>query len=81
MGSQSDDFRYFIDNHDKLLNCYRDKLIVISDSKVCFAADSFEDALNQAIEGGLELGTFIIQECTEGDSAYTQMFHSRAVFA
>ncbi len=27
-----------------------------------------------------ELGTFLIQECTEGDSAYTQTFHSRVIF-
>ena len=27
-----------------------------------------------------ELGTFLIQECTEGDSAYTETFHSRVIF-
>ncbi len=81
MDKQSDDFKFFIDNHDELLKLYRDKFLVISEKKVLFASDSFDNALDEAIKRGIELGTFIIQECTDGDSAYTQMFHSRAIFA
>lgn len=81
MDNQSQDFNYFINNHDALLHDYRNKFVVISNQKVCCAADTFELALEQALKDGLELGNFIIQQCTEGDSAYTQMFHSRAVFA
>jgi len=81
MDKQSENFKYFIDNHDELLQSYRNKFVVISEKKVLFASDSFDDALNEAIKRGVELGTFIIQECTDGDSAYTQMFHSRVIFA
>lgn len=81
MANQSEDFRYFIENHDKLVNCYNNKFIVISSQNVCYSADTFEDALNLAIANGLKLGSFIIQHCTEGDSAYTQTFHSRPIFA
>lgn len=37
--------------------------------------------LSKALDGGLELGTFIIQLCSEGESGYTQTFHSRVIFA
>ena len=81
MNNQSKDFKYFIDHHDELLMQYRNQYVVVSGQKVCCAADTFELALNKALEKGMEMGSFIIQQCTEGDSAYTQMFHSRAVFA
>ncbi len=81
MCTQSDDFKYFVDNHDELLNCYNNKFIVISNQKVHYAAETFAEALSLAIENGLPMGSFIIQQCTEGDSAYTQTFHSRPLFA
>ena len=81
MCTQSENFKYFLDNHDVLLNRYDNKFIVISNKNVCFAADTFEEALALALDNGMTMGSFIIQQCTEGDSAYTQTFHSRAVFA
>lgn len=78
---QDSDFRFFLENHEKLLAEYAGKFLGIKDSKVLFAKDSFEEALEEAQRLNLELGTFLIQECTEGDSAYTQEFHSRVVFA
>ena len=81
MCSQTDDFKYFVDNHDTLFNLYPNKHLVIQNGKVIIASDTFEDALNKALEKGLELGTFIIQECTEGEEGYTQRFHSRVRFA
>ena len=74
------DFKYFTDNHDDLFGRYPDKYLVIKDESVLFSADSFEDALSFTEKNGLEIGTFLIQYCTEGDSAYTQTFHSRAIF-
>ena len=41
--------------------------------------DTYEEALFETSKVH-ELGTFLIQECTEGDSAYTQTFHSRVIF-
>ena len=78
---QSDDFKFFRENHDVLLKEYFNKSIVIKDRNVLFCGDSFKDALSKALDGGLELGTFIIQLCSEGESGYTQTFHSRVIFA
>ena len=78
---QSDDFKFFRENHDVLLKEYFNKYIVIKDRNVLFCGDSFKDALSKALDGGLELGTFIIQLCSEGESGYTQPFHSRVIFA
>ena len=78
---QSDDFKFFRENHDVLLKEYFNKYIVIKDRNVLFYGDSFKDALSKALDGGLELGTFIIQLCSEGESGYTQTFHSRVIFA
>ena len=78
---QSDDFKFFRENHDVLLKEYFNKYIVIKDRNVLFCGDSFKVALSKALDGGLELGTFIIQLCSEGESGYTQTFHSRVIFA
>lgn len=80
MESNKEDFQYFIDNHDKILEMYPNKFVVIKDKKVLFADDTFEGALEKAVSDGHDVGTFLIQECTEGDSAYTQTYHSRAIF-
>lgn len=80
MGILEDNFKYFTDNHEAILRDYRDKFVVIKDQAVILAEDTFDLALEKATLQGLELGTFLIQECTEGDSGYTQTFHSRAIF-
>ena len=79
--TQSDDFKWFIDNHDRLYNLYPDKNLVIQDKTIVCVGNTFEEALNNALSKGLELGAFIVQECTEGEKGYTQRFSSRVVFA
>ena len=78
---QSEDFRWFVDNHDSLVNLYKDKYVVISNKEVILTAETLEGGIDKALNYGLELGTFIVQLCTEGDSAYTQRFYSRVTFA
>ena len=80
MGILEDNFKYFTEHHEEILRDYRDKFIVLKDQSVVFAEDTFELALERATKQGLELGTFLIQQCTEGESGYTQIFHSRAIF-
>lgn len=80
MGILEDNFKYFTEHHEEILRDYRDKFVVIKDQSVILAEDTFDLALEKATSQGLELGTFLIQECTEGDSGYTQTFHSRAIF-
>lgn len=81
MNTQSEDFKWFVENHDMLVNLYRDKYVVIKGSEVVTSANTLEQGIDAALEMGLELGSFIVQLCTEGDSAYTQKFYSRAIFA
>lgn len=76
-----DDFKYFIEHHDEIFSQYPNKFVVIQNKQIILAETSIEKALESAVSKGLEIGTFIIQECTEGDSAYTQTFHSRVIFA
>lgn len=78
--SLEENFNYFIANHDEILKQYPNKFVVIQNKQVIFGADTFDEAFSEANSRGLETGTYIIQECSEGDSAYTQTFHSRAIF-
>lgn len=79
--AQDLNFKFFTDNHDKLYKDYPNTFVVIQDQKVLYSAKTFEEALKEAINRKLDLGTFLIQECTEGKDAYTQTFHSRVIFA
>lgn len=76
-----DEFKYFKDNHDYLFEKYPNKHIVIKGRKVLHADCTFEESLLWARDNGLEVGTFIIQLCSAGESGYTQTFHSRVIFA
>ena len=58
---------------------YENRFLVIIGEGVVGDYDSFEQAYFQSKEK-YEAGTFLIQECTEGEEAYTQTFHSRVYF-
>lgn len=79
--AQTRDFRWFVKHHDELYKQYPDKHIVIKDRKVLLSDDDFMAALTRALDSGLELGTFIVQHCTEGPEGYTVEYHSRYAFA
>lgn len=81
MNTTEDIFRYFTTNHEELFSKYPEKFIVLNGETVIYAKDTFADALEAALASGLEPGEFLIQECTEGDSAYTQFFSNLAIFA
>jgi len=74
------DFQYFKSHHDEIFRMYPDKFVIIKDRSIIMTGDSFEDAYTKAINSGLEVGSFLVQECTEGEGAFTQTFHSRVVF-
>lgn len=78
---QKEDFKWFVDNHDMLFDKYPNKYLVIRNKEVLMTENTLHKALNKALESGMEYGTFIIQLCSEGDSAYTVSYHSRVVFA
>lgn len=75
------EFEYFKSHHDELYRQYPNKYLVIKKDKVIFTADTFEKALSLAVSDGCQVGEFLIQLCSEGEEAYTQTFHTRALFA
>ncbi len=81
MATQSENFRWFISNHDTLINLYKDKYVVIHNKEVVASSETLEQGIEKALDLGCELGSFIVQLCTEGDEAYTQKFYSRAIFS
>ncbi|MCL1946067.1 MAG: DUF5678 domain-containing protein [Chitinivibrionia bacterium] len=73
------EFNYYLKHQNELLEKYNNRYLVIVGENVVGDYDKLEDALQRSGEK-YKLGTFLIQECTEGDSAYTATFHSRVRF-
>ena len=74
------EFKYFIDHQNELVKKYNNRFLVIVGEEVVGDYDDFEQALFQSVKI-YEPGTFLVQECTEGEDAYTQTFHTRAIFS
>jgi hypothetical protein len=73
------EFDYYIANQNELLKDYNGRFLVIIGEKVVGDYDTYEQALYTAQEL-YGIGNFLLQECTEGDEAYTATFHSRVRF-
>lgn len=69
------EFEYYLAHQDEMVREYNGKYIVIKDGAVLGA---YDDELTAVTEQ--ELGTFLVQKVSPGNSAYTQTFHSRVVF-
>lgn len=80
MATQSEDFKWFVENLKNLYNKYPDKYLVIQDKKILGDGSTFEEALRGAMSKKLDLGSFIIQKCGQGEDCYTQSFSSRVIF-
>jgi len=74
------EFSYYLEHQSELLKKYNNRFIVVIGEKVIGDYDSHEQALFQTKKKH-KLGTFLIQECTEGERAYTMTFNSRVAFA
>jgi hypothetical protein len=72
------EFKYYLDNQVELVEKYNNRVIVIRNEEVVkdYDYDDFEKAVFESAKK-YELGTFLVQECTEGDKDYTEIFHSR----
>ena len=69
------EFAYYLEHQSELLKDYKNSYIVIVGQKIVGSYSNNEDALYYSRQK-YPLGTFLIQHCTEGDSAYTFTFHS-----
>lgn len=70
------EFQYFRDHQDELVQQYNGKFIAIVGTAVVGAFDTELEAY-MAMKKQREVGTFLIQECLPGKNSYTQTFHSR----
>ena len=74
------EFKFYIDNQDALVEKYNGKFLVIYGEEVKGAFDSVKEAYNFGVKY-YKLGTFLIHECGPGEENYTQIYHTRAIFA
>ncbi len=72
-------FKYYLDHQAELVDKFNGKYLVIKNQEVIGVYDA-EDTAYFETEKLHEAGTFLIQFCEMGDSAYTQIFHSRVSF-
>ena len=73
------EFEWYKKHQEELLKSYNGKVLAIKNQKVLGAFDDYLDAYDE-ISKNHEVGTFLLQECTPGVEAYTQSFHTRAIF-
>jgi len=72
------EFKYYLDNQDKLLKKYNGKVIVIVDEMVVGEYSNKKDAYLESIKTYAP-GSFLIMECTPGTDSYTIHQRSRIV--
>ena len=65
------EFQYYLDNQGELVKKINGRFIVIIGEDIVGNHESYEQALFKSMKN-YELGSFLIQECTEGEEAYTQ---------
>ena len=75
-----EDFQFYVDNQEQLVEKYNGKFVVIKGQTVLGAYDSELQALEETTKGH-ELGTFLVQKCEPGEESYTQTSQSRVIFA
>jgi len=73
------EFAFYLQHQAELVEKFNGKFLVIIDQEVIGVFDSESTAYFET-EKAHEVGTFLIQYCAPGDSAYTQSFHSRVIF-
>ena len=73
------EFKYYKDHQKEILKEHKDKYVVIVGETLIGSYGTMAEAFDTASKQ-FEPGTFFVKKCTQGDSAYTQRFYSRAVF-
>jgi hypothetical protein len=73
-------FEYYLAHQAKLVEKYEGKVIVIKNGQVLGVFDDDATAVTET-QKQHELGTFLVQRVSGGNSAYMQTFHSQVSFA
>lgn len=74
------EFTYFRAHQQELVEQYPNKFLVIKGDEIIGVYNSEIEAYQESQKTNA-LGTFLIQQSKAGKEAYTQTFHSRAIFA
>ena len=74
------EFEFYISHQDELVEKYDGKVIAIKDGDVLGVYDDELTAVTETKKSH-ELGTFLVQRVSEGDTEYSQTYHSRVVFS
>lgn len=74
-------YEYFNAISKELAERYNGKFVIVHNESITGAYGSFQEAMKQALENGLEVGTFLIQECSSDPESLMQTFRSRAIFS
>lgn len=73
-------YEWFEKNYNELQKKYKNKFLIIQNQRVIKAVSNMEEAIRSSKDLGLELGTYIIQECAKDKEKLTQVFHTRVRF-
>ncbi len=65
----SEDFKWFIDHYDEIKKEYGDTFVVIKDKKILGSYKTYAEGVKET-EKTEEVGTFIVQECSNSRLAY-----------
>ncbi|MBQ0164103.1 MAG: hypothetical protein MJZ43_00925 [Bacteroidaceae bacterium] len=76
MPNLNDEFNYYLEHQKELLQQYSGKFLVIMGQEVVGVYSDRADAYYSSLEKYAP-GTFLIQLCTPGDSAYTVRYYNR----
>ena len=74
------EFEFYLAHQDERVKQYDGRYIAIKDQAVLAAYDSELIAVTET-QKSHELGTFLVQKVSAGNSEYSQTFHTRAVFS
>ncbi len=75
-----EEFQYYLSHQNEMVEEYDGKYVVIKDGVVVGVYDDELTAVTET-QKSHELGTFLVQKVSQGDSEYSQNFHSRVVFS
>lgn len=75
MNNQSRDFKWFKENHIDLFTKYGDVFLAIKNQQVIGTYQSYAEGVKKTSQKE-ELGSFIVQHCTQDGSGHTNYIYS-----
>lgn len=78
---RNEDYKYFVENHEQLTKDFNNKYIVISKCQVVFSCDIMNEAISYVDSNGMLPEDYIIQLCSNGESAFVTSFCSLITYA